>query len=307
MSRSRPFPIRLSSRSGRSPLAAAVILAALWAGSGLQAGDAEARLHIKPRHYSFSAPPGVEWVEKNTGYAWDDWKLPLGRTAIILLDVWEKHYLKDTETRSDEIIRQKIAPLVAEARAKGMTVIHCPGPEQGKDHPNLVRFPEALEAEKNPPRDWPPPEFSRRAGDFSGMQRAPSVGGPTRAKEIAEVRATNRIHPAVEPVEGEPVILTGAELHEYLKRNGITVLFFAAFNTNACLFTRTYSAWEMHKRGYGTVILRDCGTAMESFETTDTLAQTSNAILMLEMFGKFSLTSDELVAGLRELDSMPSR
>ena len=47
-------------------------------------------------------------------------------------------------------------------------------------------------------------------------------------------------------------------------------------------------------------MLRDCTTGMESFETYEELWQTRGAILILEMFGKYSLTSDELVAGLPE-------
>ena len=38
--------------------------------------------------------------------------------------------------------------------------------------------------------------------------------------------------------------------------------------------------------------------AMSSFETTDQLLQTRGAILFLEMFGRYSVTSDELIAGL---------
>ena len=53
------------------------------------------------------------------------------------------------------------------------------------------------------------------------------------------------------------------------------------------------------QRGYEVIILRDCGTAMESFETHDTLDQTRGTILFLEMYGKYSLTSEELIAGLQ--------
>ena len=37
---------------------------------------------------------------------------------------------------------------------------------------------------------------------------------------------------------------------------------------------------------------------MESFETHENLGQTRGAVLFLEMFGHYSLTSRELIAGL---------
>lgn len=42
------------------------------------------------------------------------------------------------------------------------------------------------------------------------------------------------------------------------------------------------------------ILLRDCTTAMEAAHTQARLDQTPNAILMLEMFGRYSLDSSEL-------------
>ncbi len=61
---------------------------------------------------------------------------------------------------------------------------------------------------------------------------------------------------------------------------------------------RDYGTLEMGKRGYEVINVRDCTTGMESFETTDQLWQTRGAILFLEMFGSYSVTSEELIAGL---------
>jgi hypothetical protein len=54
----------------------------------------------------------------------------------------------------------------------------------------------------------------------------------------------------------------------------------------------------MSRRGYTVVIVRDCTTGMESADTHDSLGQTNNAILLSEMFGRYSVTSKELIAGL---------
>ena len=105
-------------------------------------------------------------------------------------------------------------------------------------------------------------------------------------------------HPDVRPLPGEAVVATGDELHRYCRQKGILFLFYLGFNTNACILLRDYGTIEMSNRGYEVVLVRDCTTGMESFETTNQLWQTRAAIQFLEMFGKYSITSDELIHGL---------
>ena len=44
-------------------------------------------LCVKPRYYRWHVDPGVEWIEKNTAYAELDWRIPLSRAALVLVDV----------------------------------------------------------------------------------------------------------------------------------------------------------------------------------------------------------------------------
>ena len=66
-------------------------------------------LRISPRYHRWHVDPGVEWVEANTGYAHLDWDISLSRAALVLVDVWERHYLKDTEARAEKIIRAVVS------------------------------------------------------------------------------------------------------------------------------------------------------------------------------------------------------
>ena len=54
----------------------------------------------------------------------------------------------------------------------------------------------------------------------------------------------------------------------------------------------------MSKRGYEIILLRDCGTGMESFETHDELLQTRYTILLIEMFKGYSINSQDLIASM---------
>src|SRR5690606_38823113 len=97
-------------------------------------------LNVRPRYHRWHVDPGVEWLETNTGYAHLDWSIPLPQTALVLVDVWQRHYLKDTEERGEKIIQNKLIPLVNTCRKYNMRVIHAPSPSVAKKHPNWVNL-----------------------------------------------------------------------------------------------------------------------------------------------------------------------
>ena len=76
-------------------------------------------LHIRPRYHRWHVDPGVEWVETHTGYAHLDWEIPLEQAALVLVDVWNNHYLADTAARAEAIIQERIRPLLAAGRVPG--------------------------------------------------------------------------------------------------------------------------------------------------------------------------------------------
>ena len=253
-------------------------------------------IQVKPRYYRWHVDPGVEWIEPNTGYATLDWEIPLSQTALVMVDVWDRHYLIDTDARAGVIIDETIRPLLAACRKAGLEIIHAPSPPQAKAHPNYVSFVQETDGSTSPRDDWPPSEFRSKSGTYAQYARPEEARDPEREA----LRDDLRIHPDAMPADGEAVIATGEELHQYCKQNGIMFLFFLGFNTNACILARDYGTIEMGKRGYEIIMLRDCTTGMESFETYEELWQTRGAILILEMFGKYSLMSDELIEGLPE-------
>ena len=107
---------------------------------------------------------------------------------------------------------------------------------------------------------------------------------------------------AIQNVNFKPVVATGEELHHYCKQQGILFLLFACFNTNACILSRDKGTIQMSNRGYEVILVRDCTTGMvESNETQPTLSQTTGAILLLEMFGQYSVTSGEVISGFSEI------
>lgn len=255
--------------------------------------DDHPSLRVRPRYHRWHVDPGVDWLEINTRYAMLDWTIPLPQAALVLVDVWQRHYIKDAEARAEAIISEKLVPLLAACRKAGMAVIHAPSPGVAKSHPNWVRLVSESEMERKLD-DWPPPQFRNKGGTYEAYRRPHEP----RAAERRNLPSL-RIHPKVQPLAKEPVVATGEELHRYCKQHGVLFLLFAGFNTNCCIILRDYGTIQMSQRGYEVVLIRDCTTGMESRETQPTLSQTRNAILQLEMFGQYSVASDEIVAGLR--------
>lgn len=262
--------------------------------SATSPSDPSAILRVRPRYHRWYVDPGVEWNETNTTYAHLDWTIPLKQAALILVDVWDHHYLKDAEARAEAVIDEKLVPLLHGCRDAGMTIIHAPSPPQAQRHPNWVNAGKAGKATAKP-ADWPPPEFRSKSGPFQAYRRPSEPRDP----ELALFRAGLKIHPKVLPVGAEPVVATGEELHQLCQRLGVLFLFFAGFNTNACILVRDYGTLEMSRRGYEVILVRDCTTGMESRQSQPALSQTNGAILFLEMFGQYTVTSDELHGGLR--------
>ena len=250
-------------------------------------------IRISPRYYRWHVDPGVDWVETNTEYAHLDWTIPIDQTALVLVDVWDRHYLADCEARINEITEKHLAPLLACAREVGLYVIHAPGPDVAKRQSGWVQL-----AETNPLREvdpeWPPRDFVRKEADFASYVRP----FEPRESELDELRIDRPIHPLAQPVDGEAVVAHGEELHRLCKREGILFLFYVGFNTNACILLRDYGTLAMRNRGYEVVLVRDCTTGMESYETQAKLRQTNGTVLFLEMFRAYTVTTDELIEGV---------
>jgi nicotinamidase-related amidase len=261
--------------------------------SGSSGGSDDSKtLALKPRYHRWYVDPGVEWLETNTRSANVDWKIPLAHTALVLVDVWQRHYIKDTQARAEVIINSRILPLLESLRKAGVQIIHAPSPEVAVTSPNWVRI-QTKEQVFPAPDEWPPAEFRSSTGPYK-----PFAMPYEPMEEVREKMPPLTFHPKVVPLKGEPVVATGEELHQYCKKNKILFLLYAGFNTNACIINRNYGTIRMRDKGYRIILVRDCTTGMESKETQPTLAQTKGTILNLEMFDCFTVVSEDVISGL---------
>ena len=166
-----------------------------------------AELRLTPRYHRWHVDEGVDWLESNTFHGHLDWSIPRSQCALVLLDVWNQHYLKDTEARAERIIQQKLRPLVTACRGAHLPIVHAPSPDQAQKHAQWLQLP-GWDAPSWPQdASWPPSAFRRNEEEFA-RYRLPDE--PRDAEREAH-RAGLRIHPDIEPTDGEPVIATGQD------------------------------------------------------------------------------------------------
>jgi nicotinamidase-related amidase len=267
-------------------------------GTDQQPGPAGVKtIHLRPRYVRLYTDPGVELAEANYQYRTLDWDLPLDAVALVCLDCWNGHYSRDTRERMEEIVREKIAPLLAAARAGGLLVIHAPASPVAERHPNWVRLTQGKKPQPPWPDSpaWPPAEFRQKSGRYACLARPPE---PQDVERAAHTRQKRDFHPLVRPVGDEPVVLDGEELHRLCAGRKLLHLLYVGFNTNACIMLRDYGLPAMNRRGYTTILVRDGTTGMETAHTHQDLTCTRGAIADLEQFGSYTLSAGEIIEAL---------
>jgi nicotinamidase-related amidase len=255
-------------------------------------------IRLAPRYARICTDAGIDMAEANYLYAHLDWDMPLAQTALVCIDCWAWHFSRETLERIEEITRDRISALLDACRKRGLPVIHMPADPVASKHPNFLRMrPEGSrpQAEWPDSPEWPPRDFRTKTGDYAEYAKPVEP----REAERNEHRETKRtFHPLCEPVGDEPVLLDGEDLHRFCAARGILHLFFLGFNTNACVMMRDYGLPAMARRGYHTILLRDCTTGMEVADTVEDLTCTRGTIATIEQFLGYTVAAAELIAAL---------
>jgi nicotinamidase-related amidase len=220
-------------------------------------------------------------------------KLKADQTAFVLVDIWDVSRVPEDapvvagsrsfHLRADKITEEKIKPALEATREAGLVIIHAPTNYVAIKYPQHRRLEQELNTpryEPNPAPEWPPQEFVKaRRREFDEDRYYKEFG------EKDEVRQRSTYIPEiVEPLEDEYVISTSEQINEILKRRGILNLVYAGFAANMCLIDKPGAMREMaHKRGYRTILLRDCNTAVENHNTVKELLMTRVWIEWVEM------------------------
>lgn len=275
-------------------------------------------LQLPLRTYNTYPEAGNQWTESNNHAVEATMAVPIEQAALVLVDVWNFHPNKSNMERGMEVTRSRIAPLLPDARAVGLTIVHAPDLSVARKYPQWgayarddddngvgtyprwgwLRWDEPADRsdDRNSSSDtWPPKKFKQRLGEFEAFHRPVGAVG-----EWAMAHPPSRlIDPAIEIVSDDVIIGRGIELQRLCADRGILHLIYAGFATNMCLQYKDYGVRAFADRGYNVILLRDCTTAMESHDTVATEGGTQQAVRELEMEVLSTTTSEAFIAACR--------
>jgi nicotinamidase-related amidase len=239
-------------------------------------------LHLTMRTRAEDAPNGApgETVTR-------DW--PVAETAVILCDMWDKHWCDFASERVDAMA-PKVNDLVKQARGAGVQIIHCPSETMGFYQGSVQRWRMQL-PRCEPPKLLEVKEPPLPIDDSDG-------GCPDNQKPYL---AWTRQHPAIE-IAGEDCIEdNGGNVYSYLEHRRIKNLLYVGVHANMCVLGRSFGIRQMTRLGLNCALVRDLTDTMYNPASPPRVSHDEGTGLVVEHIEKYwcpSLTAADFMAGL---------
>ncbi len=228
-----------------------------------------------------------------------DW--PAGETAILICDTWDKHWCTSATRRCDALARQ-MAPLVDQARARGVHIIHSPSDTMDfyRDHPARRRARE-MPAVAPPSPIAGCPLDARREGSLPIDDSDGGCDCQPPCKNVNQ-KAWTRQHPAIAIADGDLITDSGQEVYNYLVHEGIKNVIYVGVHTNMCVLGRSFGIRQMTRLGFNTVLVRDLTDTMYNPRKRPFVEHSTGTLLVVRHIEQHwcpTTTSTALVEGLR--------
>jgi nicotinamidase-related amidase len=227
-----------------------------------------------------------EWPEAQLRY-----RLDPARTAMVLCDVWDRHWCSGANARV-AVLAPKIQTVVEAARKRGVLIVHAPSDTMDfyKDYPQRQAILRVSHVE--PPAakqiDAPPLPIDDSRG-----------GCDTEGDQVRQ--AWTRQHAAIRIAEQDLISDNGAEIYSALKARGIDTLLVAGVHTNMCILNRSFAIKQMTRWGVRCILLRDLTDAMYSPKDRPYVSHEAGTELVIQHIEKYwcpTALSDDLMRAL---------
>ena len=263
-----------------------LVLSAMLACACAMAADAPSstvRLHLRTRVELFKG--SGDWQEVHV-----ERTLPVARTAILICDMWDRHWCTGA-TRRVGALAERMAPVLDRARAYGIQIIHAPSEVMDfyKDAPQRRRMLALAKVEPPSPAPLADPPLPI---DDSG-------GGYDTADSF--YKAWSREIPTLHIAPEDVISDNGAEIYSFLRGRGIENLLIMGVHTNMCVLNRSFAIKQMTKWGVRCVLVRDLTDSMYNPKDRPFVAHDRGTELVIEHIEKYwapSVLSSELMAAM---------
>ncbi|MCC6588961.1 MAG: hypothetical protein IT168_19850 [Bryobacterales bacterium] len=182
------------------------------------------------------------------------------QTAIIICDMWNGHYCKNSAKRVGEMVPAMNA-MLNKARGLGVHIIHSPSGcmDKYEDTPQRRRV-------KNARSSKPPIPLAKWCYlDLTSEPPLPidDVTQPCDDDVVGPaVRRFDRQHPGLEIKEPDGISDSGDEIFNYFEQEGIRNIVMMGVHTNMCVLGRPFGIRQLTRLGKNVVLARDMTDAM---------------------------------------------
>lgn len=204
--------------------------------------------------------------------------LPADRLAIILCDLWDRHWSRGAEERVGAMA-PRVNTVLAAARAKGAHIIHAPSETMGfyEGTPARRRMQDLPRVEPPAPLEHPDPPLPIDDSD-----------GGSDTGEKPWYAAWTRQHPMVEiDQERDGISDSGPEIYSYLAARGIEDVAILGVHTNMCVLHRSFGIKQLVRWGLKAMLVRDLTDAMYNPAMPPYVNHDEGTRLVVEFIEKF--------------------
>jgi nicotinamidase-related amidase len=204
-------------------------------------------------------------------------------TAIIICDMWDKHWCRDASNRVAEIAPH-MNELLSIARDKGVKIVHAPSDcmDFYKDYPgrkevlkyNTAAVASLADGSKLPSEEnavWPVDQSD------AGCENA----------DCKPYRAWKRQIESITVKDEDLITDNGAEAGAYFKKKGIKNVILVGVHTNMCVIGRSFGLRAMKRLGMNVVLMRDMTDLMYNNAMPPHVNHFSGLDLMVEYIEKY--------------------
>jgi nicotinamidase-related amidase len=232
------------------------------------------RLHVQSQQLYLNAKGYNEWrINK------DDEEFQPERAAILICDMWDRHWSRAAEERAADLAVQ-INSVVKMARDKGIHIIHAPSDTMDfyQDHPGRKRLLNLQNVIPPVAKELPDPAMPVDSSDGG------SDSGETK-QEIAWTRQSRFIE-----IDEERDVIAGDEgglVYNFLIHQQISHLFYMGVHTNMCVLNRSFGIKQMTRWGIRCRLVKDLTDTMYNPERPPYVSHEEGTRLVIEYIEKF--------------------
>jgi nicotinamidase-related amidase len=214
-------------------------------------------------------------------------RLDPDKTAVIVCDMWDKHWCKGATERVGELVT-RMAPFLETARKRGIQIIHAPS-----DTMDFYKDAQQRKLMLSVPHVEPPAVLSLLDPPLPIDDKR---GGCDTKDQF--YKAWTREHPGLRIDAADVISDKGDEIYSFLRQRGISSLLVMGVHANMCILNRSFAIKRMTALGIRCVLVRDLTDAMYNPEDAPYVSHQAGTQLVIDYIEKYwcsTVTSAELL------------